>query len=579
MKTCPKCSKEVLEDAVYCQFCGVKLGEKKRGPSGKSGLRRENTPVSVKHRKPTRSSKNAKIQPRVKFHVLVDGSNVIWYGGKTRLKNLQLLMRKLEEDGLRYTVFVDASAKYQLNDSEKQVFERMISDGTVQQVSANTPADKWILKYATNHPECRILSNDTFREWESKFPVIYDYDRFIKFMIVNDEVMLEGGETGSPSEEMGAGITVVDNVAGGHVAPDYYKCLLRDGVRRIGIIGYQNEVELAKRRAMSVLNDPLLRDLIYLERSVPITRRDMWGGLQRGIKIILRRRERPEREGKPTTDGETIVDELKKFYKTTSLADPQIESLLLYEIGNTNEWKIFEQAKRGESGELWSIGGKIKRSGKAEYIIRGELQFGLKGFLRKRLRYLGNVAISYNSGRKQKRIIGPGFEREVNACQWLLKKVSELERKLRPEYIRALPGLSKKWLAVFSMVFVFFVVLPIALYAVPYILSGVPSELWLSLFSVITYPGFPSHFFLFFILMIIGAVATARGASEHRKLARETSKLDTKILNVFGWSLVGFVAVLAYVMYRNFTSVVPLILQVIICVVILWVGIGLIKEA
>lgn len=565
-------------DATYCPSCGVKLGEKKRVPSGKSGLRKKITSVGGKHRRSARSPKNTKIQPKVKSHVFVDGSNVIWYGGEARLKNLQLLMRKLEEDGHRYTVFVDASARHQLNDSEKQMFERMISDGTVQQVSANTSADKWILKYATTHPECKILSNDTFWEWESMFPVVYDYDKFIKFMIVNDEVMLEGGETSSLDKEMGAGATAVDNdLVEGGVKLDYYKCLLRDGVRRIEIIGYQDKVEMAKGRARFVLNDPLLRDLIYLERSVPITWRDKWGEFQRGIKIILRRREQPEKEGKPTTDGEIIVDELKKFYRTTSLTDPHIESSHLYEIGNTNEREIFEQAKKGRSGKLWSIGGGIKRSGKAEYSIRGELQFGLKGFLRKRLRYRGNVAISHSSGREQKLIIGPEFEREVNACQWLLKKVSELGRKLRPEYIRALPGPPKKWLAISSIVFVFFVVLPIALYTVPYIFGGAPSELWLSLFSPITYPGFPSHFILFLILMIIGAVTTDRGASEYRKLARGTSKLDTRILDFFGWSLVGFTAVLAYGMYLNFTSVTSMISQVIICVVILWVGIRLLR--
>jgi len=341
LKTCLKCGKKVPESAGFCPFCGVKLDEEKRAASRKSGLRRKINPkVGKRGGRQAKSFKGTKIQPKVKSHVLVDGSNVIWYGEKAWLKNLQLLMRKLDENGHRYSVFVDASMKYDLNESERRTLERMISDGTVHQVPAKTSADEWILEYATNHPECRILSNDAFQDWESKYPVVNDRDRFITFMIVDDEVMLPKKEAGQLPEEVdleiycGATYTSYGNyhkvTEGKSQPPPEPSPTLLERVKKMArpVDGFSIEVYLINREVRSValigygkwdmrgatseaesITQGFFKDEVFIEKTIPI-----WGeGKSRpipGVAVILRKSTRPGRS-KPATK-EVLNDELMK---------------------------------------------------------------------------------------------------------------------------------------------------------------------------------------------------------------------------------------------------------------------------
>ena len=120
--------------------------------------------------------------------VLVDGSNVAHAteGGEARLDNIQLVMRKLSDAGLKPFIVADAALRHQIDD--KAAYEKMIDDGVVHQAPAGTDADYFILSFA-REMGARILSNDRFRDRATEFAE--ERDRIIRYMIVNGAVVLE----------------------------------------------------------------------------------------------------------------------------------------------------------------------------------------------------------------------------------------------------------------------------------------------------------------------------------------------------------------------------------------------------
>ena len=120
--------------------------------------------------------------------VLVDGSNVAHAteGGEARLDNIQLVMRKLSEDGFKPLIVADAALRHQIDD--KPAYEKLIDDGVVHQAPAGTDADYFILSFA-RQMDARILSNDRFRDRAAEFAE--ERDRIIRYMIVNGAVVLE----------------------------------------------------------------------------------------------------------------------------------------------------------------------------------------------------------------------------------------------------------------------------------------------------------------------------------------------------------------------------------------------------
>ena len=120
--------------------------------------------------------------------MLVDGSNVAHAteGGEARLDNIQLVMRKLSDDGFKPLIVADAALRHQIDD--KAAYEKLIDDGIVHQAPAGTDADYFILSFA-RQMGARILSNDRFRDRAKDFPE--ERDRIIRYMIVSGAVVLE----------------------------------------------------------------------------------------------------------------------------------------------------------------------------------------------------------------------------------------------------------------------------------------------------------------------------------------------------------------------------------------------------
>jgi hypothetical protein len=119
---------------------------------------------------------------------IVDGSNVAHSTeGETPLvANIVAIRDKLVEEGLEPIIVADAALRHQIDDS--RAYEQMIDDGMVRQAPAGTDADYFILAFA-RELNASIVSNDRFRDRLKDFPEARD--RVIRYMIVQDEVVLE----------------------------------------------------------------------------------------------------------------------------------------------------------------------------------------------------------------------------------------------------------------------------------------------------------------------------------------------------------------------------------------------------
>jgi len=120
--------------------------------------------------------------------VLVDGSNVAHSseGEKARLRNIELVVQKLQGEGLEPIVVADAALRHQIDQAEK--YEQLIDDGEIRQAPAGTDADYVILAFA-RELDAYIVSNDRFRDRQDSFPDARE--RMIRYMIVEDEVVFE----------------------------------------------------------------------------------------------------------------------------------------------------------------------------------------------------------------------------------------------------------------------------------------------------------------------------------------------------------------------------------------------------
>lgn len=119
---------------------------------------------------------------------LVDASNVAHSteGEKPRLRNIELICHKLEDEGIEPLVVADAALRHQIDDAAR--YEQLVDDGWIRQAPAGTDADYFILAFA-REMEASIVSNDRFRDRQEAFPDAHD--RMIRYMILGNEVVLE----------------------------------------------------------------------------------------------------------------------------------------------------------------------------------------------------------------------------------------------------------------------------------------------------------------------------------------------------------------------------------------------------
>ena len=119
---------------------------------------------------------------------LVDGSNVAHAteGEQAQVANLLAVRDKLREEGMEPIIVADAALRHQIDDPQR--YEQLVDEGQVRQAPAGTDADFFLLSFA-RELNASIVSNDRFRDRIKEFPEARD--RVIRFMIVQDEVVLE----------------------------------------------------------------------------------------------------------------------------------------------------------------------------------------------------------------------------------------------------------------------------------------------------------------------------------------------------------------------------------------------------
>ena len=93
---------------------------------------------------------------------------------------------KLKQEGLEPIIMADVALRHQIDDPRQ--YEQMVESGAIRQVPAGPDADYFILSFA-RELTATIVLNDRFRDRVAQFPE--SADRVIRFMIVNNEVVLE----------------------------------------------------------------------------------------------------------------------------------------------------------------------------------------------------------------------------------------------------------------------------------------------------------------------------------------------------------------------------------------------------
>lgn len=130
--------------------------------------------------------------------VIVDASNVAHFGkdkegSKPRLDYLLKSVEALEKLGYEPFPIADASLRHEIDEKEK--FNTLLDEGKVQQVPSGTTADHFILKIAYEE-DCKILSNDNFREFNDEFHDINN--KRIPFSFVDDIISI--GSSSKPKK-------------------------------------------------------------------------------------------------------------------------------------------------------------------------------------------------------------------------------------------------------------------------------------------------------------------------------------------------------------------------------------------
>ena len=125
--------------------------------------------------------------------IVVDGSNVMFWGGDPSQKVLARVLAALRAEGYAPIAFFDASVGYQLGDrfmNEAAMAEITgLPNRQILVVNKGVVADEVLLDFATTHG-LRVVSNDQFRDWAVQFPMVKAKGRLVKGQWKDGSVML-----------------------------------------------------------------------------------------------------------------------------------------------------------------------------------------------------------------------------------------------------------------------------------------------------------------------------------------------------------------------------------------------------
>ena len=132
---------------------------------------------------------------RIGKPIVVDGSNVMHWGGDPSIMVLQRVVGALKERGYEPIVYFDANVGYKL--SNKHICGREMATQLglpaedVTLAPSGTPADPILLKHAADDGR-RVVTNDRFLDWKQDVPKLGDKGFLVKGRWQQGSVILLG---------------------------------------------------------------------------------------------------------------------------------------------------------------------------------------------------------------------------------------------------------------------------------------------------------------------------------------------------------------------------------------------------
>ena len=120
--------------------------------------------------------------------VIVDASNVAHYkkneDSEPMLSNILAAVKTLEEKKDDFVLIADASLRYDIDEKDK--YQKLLDDESIEEVPSGNNADHFICKIA-DEENAKILSNDKFRDFKDEFqnissmrmPFTFDGDKLV----------------------------------------------------------------------------------------------------------------------------------------------------------------------------------------------------------------------------------------------------------------------------------------------------------------------------------------------------------------------------------------------------------------
>ncbi len=115
--------------------------------------------------------------------VIVDGSNVMFWGGDPSPVVLTRVIESLRDKGFTPYVIFDANVGYKLQDRymDDAAMARLLAlpAKQVYVVPKGVIADEHVLEVASERG-LRVVSNDRFRDWKVRYPIVAEKGRILR---------------------------------------------------------------------------------------------------------------------------------------------------------------------------------------------------------------------------------------------------------------------------------------------------------------------------------------------------------------------------------------------------------------
>lgn len=148
-----------------------------------------------KHRPKTKPKPERQEQLDPTSFIVVDGSNIMHWDGEPSERVVNRVLVALQKKGFVPLVYFDANVGYKLWDryaNADYVAPRIgVKPDQVLIVPKGVTADERLLEYATA-TGLRVLTNDRFLEWRTRFPKAGDKGFLVKGTIRDGTVMFRG---------------------------------------------------------------------------------------------------------------------------------------------------------------------------------------------------------------------------------------------------------------------------------------------------------------------------------------------------------------------------------------------------